>query len=243
VVLVVRSVVCSQRRAAPSRRSNRDETVLAFVEELRAEGIVAQAAVVDVRLPDVVAEAFRTLGPIDVLINNAGLSRRSTLARTDPQSWQDDVELNLNAAFTCAHAVLPGMVERKRGVIVNIGSVNSQSALSDPAYSAAKAGMISLTRAIALEYGRFGIRANVVRPATVRTPLWDARTAKDPKILERLQRWYPLGRIVEPHEVGQVVAFLASDAASAVTGAAIPVDCGLMAGNIVMTRDLTLENS
>ena len=78
-------------------------------------------------------------------------------------------------------------------------------------------------------------------PGTVRTPLWEQRAAKDPKVLETLQRWYPLGRIVDPIEVARVVLFLASDAASAVTGVALPVDCGLTAGNIVMSRELTLE--
>jgi NAD(P)-dependent dehydrogenase (short-subunit alcohol dehydrogenase family) len=101
--------------------------------------------------------------------------------------------------------------------------------------------MISLTRSIAQEYGRYGIRANIVLPGTVRTPIWRERLAKDPNVLKVLERWYPLGRIVEPEEVARVIAFLASEAASAITGAAIPVDCGLMAGNIVMARELTLE--
>ena len=149
---------------------------------------------------------------------------------------------NLNGAYNCAHAVLPQMVKRRSGNIVNVGSVNGLHALGDPAYSAAKAGMIAMTKAIAMEYGRYNIRANIVLPGTVRTPLWDERAAKDPNVLKVLERWYPLGRIVEPSEVAKVIAFLASDAASAVTGAAIPVDCGLMAGNIVMARELTLEH-
>ena len=95
--------------------------------------------------------------------------------------------------------------------------------------------MISLTRSLAQEYGRYGIRANIVLPGTVRTPLWQRRAAKDPKVLETLKRWYPLGRIVEPVDIARAVGFLASDAASAITGVALPVDCGLTSGNIVMT--------
>ena len=95
--------------------------------------------------------------------------------------------------------------------------------------------MISLTRSLAQEYGRYGIRANIVLPGTVRTPLWQRRAAKDPKVLETLKRWYPLGRIVEPVDIAKAVGFLASDAASAITGVALPVDCGLTSGNIVMT--------
>jgi len=102
--------------------------------------------------------------------------------------------------------------------------------------------MISLTRSLAVEYGRFGIRVNIVLPGTVRAPLWERRAQKDPNVLATLARWYPLGRIVEPMDVARAVGFLASDAASAITGAALPVDCGLSAGNIVMARELTLED-
>ena len=134
------------------------------------------------------------------------------------------------------------MINKRRGAIVNVGSVNGLAALGDPAYSAAKAGMISMTRSLALEYGRFGIRVNIVLPGTVRTPLWDERAAKDPKVLSTLARWYPLARIVEPIDVARAIGFLASDNAAAITGAALPVDCGLSAGNIVMARELTLED-
>jgi NAD(P)-dependent dehydrogenase (short-subunit alcohol dehydrogenase family) len=133
------------------------------------------------------------------------------------------------------------MRARQSGVIVNIGSVNGLTHLGDAAYSAGKAGLISLTRALALEYGRYNIRANIVCPGTVRTPIWDERTSRNPDVLSRLTRWYPLRRIVEPIEVMRAVAFLASDAASAITGVVLPVDCGLTAGNIVMARELTLE--
>ena len=99
-----------------------------------------------------------------------------------------------------------------------------------------------MTRSLALEYGRYGVRVNIVLPGTVRTPIWTERMKKDPKVLATLERWYPLGRIVEPIDVASAVAFLASDDAAAITGVALPVDCGLTAGNVVMARELTLED-
>jgi NAD(P)-dependent dehydrogenase (short-subunit alcohol dehydrogenase family) len=221
---------------------DRSEKVVELVEQLGRQSITAKAAVADIASADAVKAAFETFGEVHLLINNAGVSRHPTLAVTDPKGWEEDVASNLNGAYACAHAVLPQMVKRRSGNIVNVASVNGLSALGDPAYSAGKAGMISLTKALALEYGRYGIRANCVVPGTVRTPIWDERKAKDPNVLKQLERWYPLGRIVEPEEVARVIAFLASDAASAVTGVVLPVDCGLTAGNIVMARELTLED-
>jgi len=220
---------------------DRNESVHALADTLGKDNIKVLPAVADIEQADQVKAAFDAFGDVHLLINNAGVSRHPTLAATDPAGWAQDIAANLNGAHACAHAVLPQMVERRSGCIVSVGSVNGLSALGDPAYSAAKSGIIALTKAIAMEYGRYGIRANCVLPGTVRTPIWDERKAKDPDVLKQLERWYPLGRIVEPEEVASVIAFLASDAASAVTGAAIPVDCGLTAGNIVMTRELTLE--
>lgn len=221
---------------------DRSEKVMDLVETLKAEGIDATGAVADIASADDVAKAFAGFGDVHLLVNNAGVSRHPTLAETDPQGWSDDIASNLNGAYACSYAVLPQMVARRGGSIVNVSSVNGLHALGDPAYSAAKAGMIAMTKALAMEYGRYGIRANCVLPGTVRTPIWDERRAKDPSVLKMLERWYPLGRIVEPEEVARVIAFVASDAASAITGAVIPVDCGLTAGNIVMARELTLSD-
>jgi NAD(P)-dependent dehydrogenase (short-subunit alcohol dehydrogenase family) len=223
---------------------DKKESLAGLATELKAEPANFAHAVADITDPAEVERAFASLagalGPIDILVNNAGGSDHSTLARTDPAGWRSEIDRNASSAYYCVHAVIPGMVAKGAGVIVGIGSVNGLSALGDPAYSAGKAAMISLTRSLAQEYGRHGIRANIVLPGTVRTPLWQRRAAKDPKVLETLKRWYPLGRIVEPIDVARAVAFLASDAASAITGVALPVDCGLTSGNMVMARELTL---
>jgi NAD(P)-dependent dehydrogenase (short-subunit alcohol dehydrogenase family) len=225
---------------------DRSDRVTAFGDRLRGSGATVETAVVDIVDAEAVrlalAQVTACLGPVDILINNAGVSNNPSLERTTPAGFNEDVDANLNGAYNCAYAVLPHMKARRSGVIVNIGSVNGLSAFGDAAYSAGKAGMISLTKSLALEFGRYNIRANIVCPGTVRTPLWNERASRNPEVLTQLARWYPLGRIVEPIEVMRAVAFLASDAASAITGVVLPVDCGLTAGNIVMARELTLED-
>ena len=225
---------------------DRSDAVTAVSDRLRHAGGRIEPAVVDIGDADRVARAFaalaRALGPVDILINNAGSTLGPSLELTTPESFRDDVNVNLNGAYNCSHAVVPAMKTRRAGVIINIGSVNGLAALGDAAYSAGKAGLISLTRSLAQELGHYNIRANIVCPGTVRTPIWTERVSRNPELLTQLVRWYPLGRIVEPIEVVRAVAFLASDAASAITGVVLPVDCGLTAGNIVMARELTQED-
>ncbi len=234
---------CFAAHGASIAALDRSEAVLdldlgADVRLATAVADIADAASVSAAFARMTAE----LGAIDILVNNAGYSDQPTFARTNPEGWRRHIDGNLDGAYYCAHAVLEGMKAKGKGAIVTIGSVNGLGALGDPAYSAAKAGLISLTKSLALEYGRFGIRANIVLPGTVRTPLWERRAAKDPSVLETLRKWYPLGRIVDPDDVANAVAFLASDKAAAITGTTLNVDCGLMAGNIVMARELTLED-
>jgi len=225
---------------------DRKSTVESLLSDLKAAPKMFASAVADISEPAEVERAFAslagTLGSIDILVNNAGGSTHGTLARTDAAGWRHEIKINLDSAYYCAQAVIPGMKAKRGGVIINIGSVNGLGALGDPAYSAGKAAMISLTRSLAQEYGPYGIRANIVLPGTIRTPAWERRAVKDPKVLETLRRWYPLGRIVEPADVAKAVGFLASDAASAITGVALPVDCGLTSGNLLMRQDLTLED-
>lgn len=228
--------------------SDRDAAALeARVAELAASGIKAAAAAADLRDPAgtraAIEAAVAGTGPVGIVVNNAGGGDRGSLATTTAESWAADVELNLNGAYHVTAAVIDGMKARRRGAIVNISSVNALQALGHPAYSAAKAGLISYTRALAVEYGPFGIRANVICPGTVRTPIWQARVDKKPEIFESLRKWYPLQRVAEPADIAKAVAFLASDEqAGFITGAVLPVDGGLTAGNRVMAGELTLED-
>jgi NAD(P)-dependent dehydrogenase (short-subunit alcohol dehydrogenase family) len=188
-----------------------------------------------------VAKAVKLRGPVDVLVANAGAAKGLTLATTDAASWQRDVHLNLNGTYHTVEAVRASMIERKQGVLVLIGSVNGMAALGHPAYSAAKAGLISYTKALALELGRYGIRANIVCPGTVKTQAWQARVDKNPQVFEDLKKWYPLRDFATPDDIADAVQFLASPMARVITGVALPVDGGLMAGNRLMAEELTLE--
>lgn len=216
-----------------------------FAEALRRDGIEATAAVAQIGDAQQVTQAIDLLragpGPAGILINNAGFSGASNLETTNDTSWHADIDTNLNGAYYCTARVLEDMKVAGKGVIVTIGSVNGLGAYGDPAYSAAKAALISYTKGLAMEYGRFGIRANIICPGTVRTPIWDHRVEKNPEIFENLLKWYPLRRVADPGDVANAALFLASEKAAAITGAMLPVDCGLTAGNIVMSREITLR--
>ena len=174
----------------------------------------------------------------DIVINNAGWTRAETMVALSLESIEREVDLNLTGVMAFTNAMLEAMGADARGVFVFISSVNALSHFGNPAYAAAKSGINAYARAIAVEYGRRGIRANVVCPGSIRTPAWDHRIAKDASIPGKLQRLYPLGRIVNATEVAEAVAFLASDRASGITGAVLPVDAGLTAGCLPFIDDI-----
>ena len=180
-------------------------------------------------------------GGVGILVNNAGAATATALANLTPESWRQDINLNLTGAYHCVEVVKEAMLTHGEGVIINIGSVNSLSALGHPAYSAAKAGLISYTKSLAVEYGPKGIRANLLNLGTIKTKAWNERVAKKPDVFEHLKKWYPLRHLAEPQDVAAICGFLASDDARCITGAMIPVDAGLTAGNTVMAGELTLE--
>jgi NAD(P)-dependent dehydrogenase (short-subunit alcohol dehydrogenase family) len=158
-----------------------------------------------------------------------------SFAEVDDDLWQRKLDLNLTGAMRCVRAALPHLLASPvGGSVVTIGSVNGLSAFGGYPYSAAKAGLQNLTKNLAAEYGRRGLRFNLVAPGTIRTRNWD----NQPGALDRLRAVYPLGRVGEPEDVAAAVAFLASDDAAWITGVTLPVDGGILTGPRAMTVGL-----
>ena len=234
------------RGAAVILCDRKADAVAARVAALRRDGGRVAAAVADIAdhaaLAASVAAAAAEIGPIDIVVANANPGAGpASLGRMTPESWRAHTADNLAGQFNTVDVAIAGMQQRRRGSIVVVGSVNGLATFGNPAYSAVKAGLVSFTQSMAVEYGPYGIRANIVCPGTVRTPAWAQRIAQKPEIFEGLKKWYPLGRVAEPLDVARAIAFLASDDAGFISGAVLPVDGGLMAGNRIMTGELTLE--
>lgn len=191
--------------------------------------------ITDVASVTAMAARAAELGIVRTLVNNAGAARAVSLHDTTPEIWRMDNALNLEAAFLCFRAVEDAL-KQSQGSLINIASVNGTNVFGHPAYSAAKAGLLHLTKLIAVEYGKYGIRANAVSPGTVRTQAWEVRAAANPNVFEDARRWYPLQRIASPDDVANAVGFLASPLASAISGVCLPVDCGLTAGQAELAR-------
>jgi NAD(P)-dependent dehydrogenase (short-subunit alcohol dehydrogenase family) len=184
-----------------------------------------------------VTQAEAAFGPIGVLVNNAGGVTAPTLASTDEAAWLADLDLNLNGAWRCVRAVQDGMMARRKGIIINISSANATGIYGYPAYSAAKAGLEHFTRFLAVELGGYGVRANAIAPGSVKTQAWNERVARDPEILERVKRWYPLRDVCVPEDVAGLAAFLIGPDARMITGAVIALDGGLTAGSTTIARE------
>ncbi|CAB63553.1 glucose 1-dehydrogenase [Schizosaccharomyces pombe] len=191
-----------------------------------------------------IEKVIQTLGPIDVLINNAGLADDTPFEQLSHESWDHDVSLVLRGNYLTQRYVIPHMAKQgKGGSIVNIGSVNGHIYLGSPAYSAAKAGLENLTKALAVRYGPLGIRVNVCAPGTIWSPAWDERFKKHPDVGDRMKRWYPVGRLGTPEDVARAVIFLADSKNSFITGTTLYVDGGLLAGNPCLIQDIYSENN
>jgi 2-hydroxycyclohexanecarboxyl-CoA dehydrogenase len=201
-----------------------------------AEEVSGAPFELDVRSADsaraAVAAAESELGPLELLVNNAGYDEFSFFTNTDEGLWDRVLAVNLRGVIAVTHAVLPGMQERRSGRIVNVASEAGRvGSHGSSIYSAAKAGVIGLTKALARENARYGITCNAVAPGPIETPLLmgapDAYGELGRRLVESMVGQTALRRIGQPEEVAAAIAFLASDDASYVTGQAIGVSGGL----------------
>jgi NAD(P)-dependent dehydrogenase (short-subunit alcohol dehydrogenase family) len=184
------------------------------------------------------ADIISAVGTPDVLVSNAGFTRGDYFELVTDDLWRQDIEVNLMGVRNFAEPIISAMIANGGGTQVFIATVNGLAHFGHPAYSAAKAGLLAYMRAIAVEHGRRGIRANAVCPGSVRTPAWDHRIVEQPDLIERANRYYPLQRLVTPKEVANAALFLASPLSSGITGTALPVDAGLTAGNVRFVDDI-----
>lgn len=216
----------------------RAERVAADIAE---RGGTAAALLCDVadraQVERAVAVAVERFGGLEVLVNNAFFIQEEPrlLEDLDDGAWQRCLDVTLQGALRCSRAALPHLAAAEgRGAIVNIGSVNGEQDFGGHAYSAAKAGLASLTRTLAVQAAERGVRVNLIAPGTVDTPSWEGRS----HLLARAAAHYPLGRVGRPADIAAAVAYLASADASWVTGITLPVDGGILVSHTAMRRDM-----
>jgi acetoacetyl-CoA reductase len=200
-----------------------------WLDAMRCEGIRVHAAEGDVSKFESCAEMFTqvgaVVGPVEILVNNAGITRDAVFKRMTEQDWMAVINTNLNSVFNVTRQVIDGMSERGWGRIVNISSVNAiKGQFGQTNYSAAKAGMAGFSKALAQEVVRKGVTVNTVSPGYVET---DLVMAMRPEVRERIVASIPMGRLARPDEVAAVVAFLAAEEAGYITGANISVNGGM----------------
>ncbi len=203
---------------------------LQTAQEIQSMGSKSCAMKLDVTNLEEVRRVVQTieteLGPIDILVNNAAvMDNLGKFEEQRSERWERDLKVNLTGAYNCCKALWPGMIHKGWGRIINISSVAALMGASlQPSYGATKAGLIGLSKSLAIEAGRYGITVNAVCPGFIAT---EAVGLYDARMTERIEKKTALKRLGRPEEVAQVVAFLASEATSYITGAVIPVTGGI----------------
>ena len=202
----------------------------AAITEAGGEALAVAADVADPAAVDgAVKEIESAWGPVQILVNNAGVTRDGLLLRMTDEQWSEVVHTNLDGAFYAIRRVAPGMVRGRYGRIVNVGSATGATGSAGQAnYAAAKAGLLGLTRSVARELASRNVTCNLVAPGPIATAMLDALPEDRQADLAAM---VPLARLGTPDEVAATVAFLCSEAAGYITGAAIPVDGGLSMGH------------
>lgn len=211
------------------------EAAVSAIRDAGGEGateraIAIQADVINTKeIGDMVREVEGRLGPVDILVNNAGslVERLKTMELTE-ERWDEVMDLNAKSAFFCAQQVIPQMLEKGSGVIVNVTSIAGRNggAPGSIHYSSAKAALLTMTKGLAKEFASQGIRVNAVSPGVIDTPYHETFTT--PETMQILRNTIPMGREGHPSEVASVIAFLASDAASYLCGETIEINGGLL---------------
>ena len=202
----------------------------ATVTEAGGEALPIAADVTDpAALDSAMKEVESAWGPVQILVNNAGVTRDGLLMRMSDEQWSEVLRTNLDGAFYAIRRATPGMIRGRFGRIVNVGSATGFTGSAGQVnYATAKAGLLGLTRSVARELASRNVTCNLVAPGPIATAMLDA--APEERVAE-LTALVPLGRLGTPDEVGATVAFLCSEAAGYITGAAIPVDGGLSMGH------------
>mgnify|MGYP002713071443 CR=1 FL=1 len=200
----------------------------AWLEKMRAEGIEVATVQCDITDPDACQSMIKSIeadvGPVDVLVNNAGITRDSTFHKMKADDWNDVVNTNLNACFNVTRPVIEGMRARKWGRIIQISSINGQKGQYGQAnYAAAKAGMHGFTISLAQENARYGITVNTVSPGYVGT---DMVMAVPEDVRAKIVAQIPLGRLGRPDEIAHAVAFFVNDQSAWITGANLAINGG-----------------
>lgn len=210
-----------------------DEAAAADVAAGLGDGLAVSADVTDEgSVRSAVDRVVDELGPIDVVVNNAGIGSVATISDISRAEWDRTIDVNLTSMFVCTQAVLPGMIERRRGAFVNLASLAGKRGggiLGKLAYATAKAGVLGFTKCVARETAAYGIRANSVAPGAINTGM-AAVLGEDEELAARVLPTIPLGRFGTAQDVARAIAFLASDEAEYITGETIVVDGGIYMG-------------
>ena len=211
-------------------QENLDRTI----SEIKKSGGDVTGYVVDLQVEfthkNVKVFGKKDFGKIEVFVNNAAFHDAADLLGSSLEMWNKTFAINTVAPFLCIRAILPGMIARKSGSIINIGTVNSKMMIGSDSYTASKAALHALTRTVAVRYGKDNIRCNTIVPGTIATEVWQERIDRNPAVFENLKSWYPLGRVGKPSDITAAVLYLASDQAPWMTGTEFVVDGGLLAG-------------
>ena len=223
-------MLCEKGYAVALIYKNSNEKANEVKTELLTNGFVAECYRADVSDSVQVNAVFETikneLGTVSVLVNNAGISAQSVFTDITDEMWQEMIGTNLTGVFNCCRAVLPNMIKNHAGVIINIASMWGEVGAScEVHYSAAKAGVIGLTKALAKEVGVSGIRVNAVSPGVIKTDMLSSFSVSD---LEELKNETPLMRLGTPEDIANAVEFLVSDKASFITGQVLSVNGGFV---------------